>query len=555
MTTMTLNSSLPEGFAYPVGYRPTSARILDKEILEGFKPFERPYVVLGYNGKPAVAGNAPVAVARLRHGRCPNLSSLIRYFELGGGPDEAMQATYNCEDTLTTACDYSEAGFHQTAIEIIRGLPKPFQQTGTALSALVESLMALARYEEALHEVRQLIASRDTPTEWALTRHRLEEVQLLMILGKLEEAEKIMNQRRAEFQDEYQYYGCRAALALLRGDELLARSLVVKTGRVDPYHCYKILWNPLLKPLDAFIRKELLNEKGEPRGFHEDVEMREISNRIQGALLLGERDRAANLVEGLILHRVTCWTTAEEVLLALVGLGQFEALYDAAHVLPGKCHQTNSLARQVARAITTGDETEIFAVGRLANKAGCNSQIKGLLIQAAHDLAEGRSFSLAENFETLLVEVGDKWREDDRDLFNVHCVGGRFVLTKMSEPRQRRPHELRNEDVREHFPVIETSEFGNPEEVARWIEEKLTANLSYIPNNVYRAPFLVNFNGWTLISSLKPSDATPLFREAWQTASNDPNFYFKNGPATSFGIRTSYGIRLLTMLAKAPRGK
>jgi hypothetical protein len=238
------------------------------------------------------------------------------------------------------------------------------------------------------------------------------------------------------------------------------------------------------------------------------------------------------------------------MLLVLVGLGRFDYLYGASHILPGNRQENNNLVRQIARAISTGDEAEIFAVGKMANKAGCNSQIKGLLIQAAHELAGGRSFSLPSNFETLLVEVGDKWREDDRDLFHIHCVGGRFILTKMREPRQRRPDGLRNEDVREHFPVIETSEFGASVAAAEWIEEKLTANLSYVANNASRAAFEINFNGWSLVSSLKPSDDTPLLREAWQTAGNDPNFYFKNGPAHSFAMHTLYAIRLLTMLTK-----
>ena len=548
---MAIDTTLPEGFVYPVGYRPTSARILDNEVLDGFQPFERPYIVTCRTGQPGVDPNAPTAVGRLRHGRCPNLSSLIRYLELGGSPDEAMQATYNCEDTLTTACDYSEAGFHQTAIEIIRSLPKPFQQSGPALKALVESLMALSKHEEALQEIRLLIASRAAPTEWALTLHRLEEIQLLMILGKMEEAENIMDERRSEFRGMYQYYGFRAALALLRGDEPLARSLVIKAGRVDPYHCYKILWNPSLKPIEAFIRRELLTEQGEPLVYKQDGEAHRIANRIQGALLLGERDRAANLAEGLILHHVTSWSTAEEAVLALSGIGDFEAIHGVANLHPARGPQGNSMARQVARAITTGNEAYISGVGNLADKMNCNSQIKGLLIQASRELAAGKAFSLPANFETLLVEVGDEWREDDRDLFNIHCIGVRFVLTKMSEPRQRRAEELRNRDLREVFPVIETSEFSGCDEVARWIEDKLTANCSYIPNNAYRAPFMVNIDGWTLISSLKPSDATPLVREAWGSACNDPNFYFQNGPASSFGMHSPFPIRLLTMLSLA----
>jgi hypothetical protein len=126
----------------------------------------------------------------------------------------------------------------------------------------------------------------------------------------------------------------------------------------------------------------------------------------------------------------------------------------------------------------------------------------------------------------------------------------------MSEPRQRRPDALRNEDLREHFPVVETSEFQDGHAVAQWIEERLTGNLSYRPNNAYRAPSEINFNGWTLISSLKPSETTPLVWQAWQIACNDPNFYFKNPPAASFGFHyISYAIRLLAMLAKALKSK
>jgi hypothetical protein len=287
--------------------------------------------------------------------------------------------------------------------------------------------------------------------------------------------------------------------------------------------------------------------------YKQDGEAHRIANRIQGALLLGERDRAANLAEGLILHHVTSWSTAEEAVLALAGIGDFEAIHEVASLHPARGPQGNSLARQVARAITTGNEADISGIGKLADKMNSNSQIMGLLIQASRELAAGKAFSLPANFETLLVEVADEWREDDRDLFNVHCVGGRFVLTKMSEPRQRRAEELRNRDLRDVFPVIETSEFNGQDEVARWIEDKLTANRSYIPNNAYRAHFMVNIDGWPLISSLKPSDATPLVREAWESACNDPNFYFQNGPASSFGMHAPFAIRLLTMLAKATR--
>jgi hypothetical protein len=337
----------------------------------------------------------------------------------------------------------------------------------------------------------------------------------------------------------------------LRGDEPLARFLVTKAGRVDPYHSYKILWNPLLKPIEDFIRKQLLTDQGDSLLYQQDGDIHRLCNRIQGALLLGDANRAANLAEGLILHQVTSWTTAEEMILVLAGLGRFESLFDAVGILPGKSHQSNSLAGQVARAITTRSEPEILAVGELADQSGSTGEIKALLIEATQVLAQGRLFALPANFESLLVEVADKWREDDRDLFNIHYIGGRFVLTTMSEPRQRRSEELRNVDSRKVFVVTETTEFKDANHAAHWIEKKLEANTSYIPNNAYRAPFMINFAGWNLVATLQPAKTTPLLQEAWQTASHDPNFYFKNGPASSFGLHSTFAIRLLTMLTKA----
>lgn len=546
---MNSDTSLSEGFAYPIGYLPPATRISDPEILSGFQPFERPYVVAGFDGKPTVDPHAPVAVRRLRNGQCPNLQSVIRYLEIGGGPDESMEATYNCEDTIARACDFSEAGFHETAIALIRRLPEPFQKTAAALKALVESRQAQSRYEEALHEVRLLITAADVPTEYARTIHRLKEVQLLLVLGRLNEAEVIMDERRSEFEGMYQYYGARAAAALAKNDEPLARALVVKAGRIDSYHCYKILWNPLLKPIEAFIKNELLTETGQPRVYEQNTEMHAICNRIQGALLVGEKERARNLAEGFISHRVTDWTVAEQANLALAGLGDFDDIISGAHVWPGWGMASMTLARRIARAIRTGDGTDLAGVESSVAELRCDDRIKALLIQAVGILASGEAFSIPPTLETPLVEVADKWGENGRDLFVIHGAGGRFQLCKMREPRERRALDRASTDLREVFPVIETSEFNSPSEVERWIEAKLSANASLPPNSFRRRIFEIHIEGWALLLMLKPSrEATPLLREAWELARDDPNFYFHNGPADSFGLRTSYALRLLRML-------
>jgi len=542
-------TSLPEGFVYPVGYKVRSNRVTDPEILKDFKLFEVPYVV-SYKGNACVDSSAPTAVGRLRNGQDSNLKSAIRWLELEGPPDESMQATYNCEDVLSNASDYSEAGFHKIALDLINTLPKPFQETGRALGSLTRSLKAIGRYEEALEKVRCLIAGYDTPTEWALTLHRLDEVHLLMLLGRIEEAEGILNERRQEFRCMYQYYGHRAALALIRGDEALAKALVIKAGRVDHYHCYKILWNPLLKPLEAYIRKELLTKKGEPLLYEQNMELLRISNRIQGALLCGRIEEARNLVEGMILHRATEWSTTYESMLALTGVGAFESVYSFSHILPGSSLQPVMLARMIA-AVTRQYENDLGVLEEFLSREEGGWEYKELLLQASRQLADGKPFKLPNDFELLLFEVALKnWTDNSRELFLVHAVGGKFRLTTLCEPRRKRDPELRGRDLRKVFPVTATRDFSSEVEAQQWIEEKLARNA--IPRTgpfKSRPVWMINIDGWSLLTAMTPSEEAPILREAWDRAATDPNFFFQNGPADSFGMTSSYEVRLLQMLS------
>jgi len=543
-------TSLPEGFVYPVGYKVRSNRVTDPEILKDFKLFEVPYVV-SYKGNACVDSSAPTAVGRLRNGQDSNLKSAIRWLELEGPPDESMQATYNCEDVLSNASDYSEAGFHKIALDLINTLPKPFQETGRALGSLTRSLKAIGRYEEALEKVRCLIAGYDTPTEWALTLHRLDEVHLLMLLGRIEEAEGILNERRQEFRCMYQYYGHRAALALIRGDEALAKALVIKAGRVDHYHCYKILWNPLLKPLEAYIRKELLTKKGEPLLYEQNMELLRISNRIQGALLCGRIEEARNLVEGMILHRATEWSTTYESMLALTGVGAFESVYSFSHILPGSSLQPVMLARMIAAAVTRQYENDLGVLEEFLSREEGGWEYKELLLQASRQLADGKPFKLPNDFELLLFEVALKnWTDNSRELFLVHAVGGKFRLTTLCEPRRKRDPELRGRDLRKVFPVTATRDFSSEVEAQQWIEEKLARNA--IPRTgpfKSRPVWMINIDGWSLLTAMTPSEEAPILREAWDRAATDPNFFFQNGPADSFGMTSSYEVRLLQMLS------
>lgn len=354
----------------------------------------------------------------------------------------------------------------------------------------------------------------------------------------------------------YQYYGVRAAAALLKQDEALARALIVKAGRVDPYHCFKILWNPLLKPLESFIKAELLTDEGKPRVYAQNSEMHRICNRVQGAVLMRERERARNIAEGFVLHRITEWTAAEEAILALAGLGAFDAIVNTVPVLPGARMESLLLARRIAQTITAGDDIASSEIGFDAADLRCGEQTADLLAQATVALARGEVFALPSTFETPLVEVADKWNEDGRDLYVVHGAGGHFRLSKLREPRNRRSEEWATTDLRTVFPMIESTVFDSVTDVASWIEAKLCANASLPADSFVRKVFTIHFDGWALLSMLKPpGEATPLLREAWELASNDPNFYFHNGPAVSFGMRSSYALRLLRMLSMTSKSR
>jgi hypothetical protein len=547
--------ALPEGFVYPVGYKVSRKRVIDPEILKDFKDFEHPYVIT-YKGKTFVDDQAPVAVARLRNGRDSNLNSAIRWLELEGPPDESMQATYNCEDALATACNYSEAGFHKTAIDLIRSLPEPFQKTRHGMEAVARSLIALERYEEALDIINQLTTGREEITEYYLTLLRLEKVHLLTLLGRVDEAESILNARRLEFREMYQYYGQRAALALARGDEALAKALIVRSGRVDPYHCFKILWNPLLKPLESFIRKELLTEKGQPLIYKQDNDLHMICNRIQGAVLIGNRELAANLFEGLVMERVTAWITTHEAMLALAGLGRFEKLFNYSHTLPGSDHAPVILARLVSAAITSQHEGGFTALEEFLKREDGDWKHPELLLQAARLLANWKPFVLPDDFELLLFEAARKnWSSSTRELFLLHAVGRGFRLTTLCEPRRKRPSSLWGTDLREAFPVTDTREFSSVSEAEVWIEEKLAENAVPRPHPCTHIPIWTSYlNGWSLLTSMKPSEKTPLLKEAWETASIDPNYYFMS-PAHCYsappGSSPIFEVGLLQMLVAA----
>jgi hypothetical protein len=427
----------PDGFRYPVGYLAPSNRVVDTSIVEPFNPLLRPYVVRDRKGEPMVDPHAPVAVRRLLRDQDSNLLSAIRFLELGGPPDPSMQETYSCEDRLSQAETLSEAGHHASAISMVRALPPPFQQTASALRTLAGSLKALGVYEEALIKVKRLILNEEI-TEYARDLARIEEANLLVLLGRCADAEKIIRDGRATFRSFYTYYGVRAALALLSGDDLFARQLIARAGRIEDYHSFKLLWEPSLRPLWAFIRHEFLDEENQPLLYRLNSETRRTSHRVQGALLMNDLIGAGMHMEGVILSRITDWSTAYEAVLCLFGLGEFELIDAVCGFLPGSRHAALKLARAVAQSRLTPGSHSAEELERLFEEAGSSARNRDHFNKLAAVLSDGQKDDVPDPGETLLADIGDKWGAQGRERFRVvHVRDEGYSAVGFMEDRKR----------------------------------------------------------------------------------------------------------------------
>ena len=65
--------ALHHDFRYPVGYFEPEGRVTDSEVLSRFEEIFHPFIVRDRVGEATIDPHAPVAVRRLKNGRCKNL--------------------------------------------------------------------------------------------------------------------------------------------------------------------------------------------------------------------------------------------------------------------------------------------------------------------------------------------------------------------------------------------------------------------------------------------------------------------------------------------------
>jgi len=540
-------SLYPADFRYPVGYLAKPERVTDPTLLLAFEDWQRPYVVQ-FRDEVRVDPHVSVPVRRLLRGKPDtSIKSALRYLEWNGYTDESLQESFAQEDHTEEASDWSEAGMHGKAIEMIRDMPEPFQRTAAALLALKNSLMALGRYEEALVEVRRLIQA-DAITEYARDLYRIDESEMLLHLGREAEAEAILDSGRTQLQGFWSYHAMRAAFALKDGDEVLAKNLILKAGRVDNYHAYKMLWNRHLLRLANYIRRELLTADGKPLLYEQNSTMLRLCHRVHGAVLTGDRERGMRQSEGFLTHHVTDWSCAEAYVLALAGLGQFEWLEAVSHVLPGRGMSSIRLARAVAQLAIHADRFHSDEMEKLLSEVRLSTPAAADFQRIVEWFRGSRDSTLSRDGAVIIADVAPKnWTREGRDHFLLlhDPVEGFKLLRFFQDLLVRRPLGW---TLGEHFPVLEESGFANHADVESWLEQKLIEN-DEAKDSLLRCVWEVHLNGWEFSSRLKPNaETTPFVAEAVRRMAKDPDLYFSNGPASSFRLPLSFGDKLVNML-------
>lgn len=84
------------------------------------------------------------------------------------------------------------------------------------------------------------------------------------------------------------------------------------------------------------------------------------------------------------------------------------------------------------------------------------------------------------------------------------------------------------------------------EEVDAWLENLLAENVAE-RGNLIPYKWTVHWNGWQLPRCFQPSSDLPLLADTLRLSMADPNFYFQNGPANTFGLHSHFGEKLAWM--------
>jgi len=249
----------------------------------------------------------------------------------------------------------------------------------------------------------------------------------------------------------------------------------------------------------------------------------------------------------MLAHHVTDWSSTEQFLLALLGLGEFESVQSLSSALPGRNLQFAALTRSVARCLCDQDfpttEIEAFLSDELFSEEGLQ-QIRRLLPL----LKGGATGTRPPLSDCILCDVAFcNWSDAGRDRFVVlHRESRGFDVERYFQDRSI--HRPTVSQIREHFTPQERLRIESTSDLEEWLEARLLDNEN-VKSDFIRRKWEVYLNGWASLELLDPKpQMTPLLSEAVRILREDPSLYFANGPASSFGLPIPFGDRLAHML-------
>jgi hypothetical protein len=552
-------SDCPKSFRYPVGYFESPDRVTDPDLLKDFDRLLHPYVIKTDEGKIWVDPKAPHAVARLEssltYGDDENLKSAMRFLELGGAPDEAMEANHACEDRLSWADLLSQTGHHGKALAIVDALPDPFQDEVIGHEVRLRGLKALGRFAEALPHVESLVlAYKERRHAHCYQVSSLNKAELLVALGEVDAAEALLNEKGRAFGHHYQYCGIRAGIALARGDRLLAKMMVSGSISADYFHCYKLLWLRGLEGLTEWMGKELVSEDGESRPYEEHSELLRFVYRIQGCTLAGDAEEASVMADIIGKGEIHEGNTAFEIILVWLGVGDFARARRWARAQP--CHngcRRSAKIHQICDWFLEDSDREqpewshAPVTPDLENSVGY--AIRGL----AEHFRKQEPASGGNEPGRVVAEIWHgSFRAGRRVWIIAYEADGQLVRVLYEQPKdapwERRCQEF---DPRTAFRVVERTAFITAAEVAAFLEDKLARN-DGVQHRMYGSPphSLRLDGGATLrLFSGIPLTAYPRLLKCWQSLRDDPNLYFQLPGPFIYAKPTAFDLRVYSMVA------
>ena len=332
-----------------------------------------------------------------------------------------------------------------------------------------------------------------------------------------------------------------------QGEIGVAQLLIHRAVCVDTFHCYKLVWQRALGPLQHWMQAQLLNDCGKSRPNEEQSALLKLCRKIQGAAFSGELARGQALADATVPQKCYAPCDSHILLLAWLSVGDFARARRWASALTRfPSDDTYQQVEQVCDLFLAPDDPSRPSLSYALDAPDINPQVADALRLLAESVSPGegaRDYALSQ----VLVEVwfGSRRNGKKVDVVTLHPDGEiervRWVFP-VGASRERRSSDF---DPQQHFEVKERDSFSHQADLAEWLEERLAAN-DDVKFGMYCTPrHSFVFNGAALLGLFREEAIGRLARlhKCWKTMRIDPDLYsnrampFVNSRRTHFDER------------------